>query len=250
MKTVIFDLDGTIFLGKTAIPGAREKIEELRSNGVRTLFLTNAGTRTRKGVKEKLAKMGFEINEPEIYTGAYSLARYLAGNHPGKKAYVVGETGLVEELENAGIKIAREDSDIVAASLDRRFTYKKLAMAQRLLLHGAVLVATNYDYTFPVEGGVRPGAGSIVAAIEAASGKKAISIGKPGTYGFELMQRERGIKREETMFVGDRIDTDIAFARNCGIRCALVLTGVSKNKDIKKIKPDYVFDSIADFTLP
>jgi HAD superfamily hydrolase (TIGR01457 family) len=250
MKTVIFDLDGTIFLGKTVIPGAKEKIEELRSQGIQTLFLTNAGTRTRKGVKKKLTGMGFDIPEEEIYTGAYSLARYLANDYPGKKAYVVGEQGLVDELQNAGIEIVDENADIVAASLDRGFTYKKLAIAQKMLLNGAVLVATNHDYTFPVENGVKPGAGSIVMAIEVASGKKAISLGKPNTYGFDLMQKEKGIKKEETLFVGDRLDTDITFAKNCGIKSALVLTGVSKKEDIKDMKPDYVFDSIADLILP
>ena len=250
MRTVIFDLDGTIFLGKTAIPGAKEKIDELRKKGIRTLFLTNAGTRTRKGVQEKLAGMGFDIPEDEIYTGAYSLARYLANEHPGKKAYVVGEQGLIEELNNSGIETVDDGADIVAASLDRRFTYKKLARAQKQLLKGAILVATNHDYTFPVENGVKPGAGSIIIAIETASGKKAISLGKPNTYGFELMQKEKGIKKEETLFVGDRIDTDVTFAKNCGIKCALVLTGVSKKEDIGDMKPDYVFESIRDLNLP
>jgi len=191
---------------------------------------------------EKYLVVGANVKYTQVVK---SIAR-----HAGKKAYVVGEQGLVDELKNAGIRIGEENADIVAASLDRKFTYKKLAVAQKLLLKGALLVATNHDYTFPVEKGVRPGAGSIVMAIEVASGKKAISLGKPNTYGFELMQKEKGIKKDETLFVGDRVDTDITFARNCGIKCALVLTGVSRKEDIKGIKPDYVFDSVADLILP
>jgi HAD superfamily hydrolase (TIGR01450 family) len=95
-----------------------------------------------------------------------------------------------------------------------------------------------------------PGAGAIVAAIETASGKKAVVLGKPGDFAFRMIMEEHGIRAEEMLMVGDRLDTDIMFARNCGIKSALVLSGVSKKKDIGKIKPDYVFDSVADLSLP
>ncbi|MFH1685844.1 MAG: HAD hydrolase-like protein, partial [Candidatus Micrarchaeota archaeon] len=118
------------------------------------------------------------------------------------------------------------------------------------LQNGAILLSSNKDTTYPTEHGVMPGAGSIVAAVEAASGKEAISLGKPNTYALEQIKLDHGFGSDELIMVGDRLDTDITFAKKCGIKSVLLLTGVSKKEDIKEIKPDYIFDSIAEFNLP
>jgi len=245
IKAMIFDLDGTIYIGKTAVPGAIDKIKELRKKDVKTIFLTNAATMSRKGIAEKLQNMGFDVQENECYGGAYLLARYISQEHPGKSVYVVGEKGIFEELEKVGVKTA-DEADIVVAGLDRHFTYEKLAKAHRNLSKGALFIASNLDPTFPTEEGSMPGAGSIVAAIEKGSGKAPyVVVGKPNPFVLELIENDHGVKKEEMLMVGDRIETDIHFAHNCGIKAALVLSGVTKKENIKE-KVDYVFDSVAD----
>ncbi len=251
IKTAIFDLDGTLILGKTPVPGAAEALEKLRLAGVRVFFLTNAGTRSREGVAHKLDNMGLQAVKEEVYCGSYLVARYIAQNHHGKKAFVVGEHGMNEELKAAGVKVA-EDAEIVAVCLDRHVTYEKLAKAHKLLKKGAHFIASNKDHTFPTEHGSMPGAGCIVSALEFSSKKAAYVVGKPNPFAFEIMQNELGLNPEETVMVGDRLDTDIMFAKNAGIKSALVLTGISKKDEIKekKIEPDFVFASVAELTLP
>lgn len=251
IKTAIFDLDGTLFLGKTVVPDAPEALERLRLAGVRVFFLTNAGTRSREGVAHKLNNMGLQAVPEEVYCGSYLVAKYIAQNLPGKKAFVVGEQGMKEELEAAGVATG-DDAEIVATCLDRHLTYEKLAKAHKLLKKGAKFIASNKDHTFPTEHGSMPGAGSIVAALEFSSKKTAYIVGKPNPFAFEVMQNELGLNPEETVMVGDRLDTDIAFAKNAGVKSALVLTGISKEAEIKekKIVPDFVFPSVAELTLP
>ncbi|MFH1685123.1 MAG: HAD-IIA family hydrolase, partial [Candidatus Micrarchaeota archaeon] len=179
IKAVIFDLDGTLFLGKTAIPGAAKKLEELRSKGIKMIFLTNAATRSRENLLEKILSMGLSAQKDEIYCSSYFLAKYISEFHKGKTVYIVGEQGINDELGEHGIRVVDEKADIVTVGLDRGFTYEKLANALKQLQNGAILLSSNKDTTYPTEHGVMPGAGSIVAAVEAASGKEAISLGKP-----------------------------------------------------------------------
>ncbi len=250
IKAVIFDLDGTIYVGNTIIPGAAAKVGELRKRGVKVLFFTNAGTRSRKGFSMKLSAMGIGAEPGQIYCGSYLLAMYVSEKHRGKKMFIVGERGLLEECEEMGVPLTEGKADIVAVGLDRAFNYEKLAKALENLEGGAILLATNGDATYPSESGPMPGAGSIVAAIEFASGKKATVVGKPNKYSMLLIEKELGLKAREILMVGDRLDTDISYAKACGLRSALVLTGNSKRSDIKDVKPDYVFESVAELVLP
>jgi 4-nitrophenyl phosphatase len=246
-RAAVFDLDGTIFIGKTAIPGAREALALLREQGVATLFLTNAGTRSRAGVAEKLSSLGFAARPEEVYCGSYILAKHISAKYPGKKVFIVGEPGLAEELRLNGVPVSESaDAGIVAVCLDRTLTYEKLAKAHVLLRKGALFLATNKDHVFPIEDGTMPGAGAIVAALEFSSERTPYIVGKPNTLAFELMRAEHGILAAETVMVGDRLDTDVAFARNCGMKSALVLTGNSKREDIGDLKPDYVLNTVAE----
>jgi 4-nitrophenyl phosphatase len=250
IKAVIFDLDGTVYLGNTLVPGAVEKVEELRKKGITVIFFTNAGTRSRKGVAMKLEGMGMRTEPGRIYCGAYLLARYIEEKHKGMKAFVIGERGILEECEELGVPLTESGADIVAVGLDRAFDYRKLAKALAELGGGAILLASNKDATYPTESGPMPGAGSLVAAVEFASGKPAEVVGKPNKYSLKLIEKEHSLKPGEIIIVGDRLDTDIKYAKECGIRSALVLTGASKKSDIKDIKPDFIFPSVAEFELP
>jgi len=248
IKAVVFDLDGTLFLGKTLIPGAIGCIRALRDADVQTFYLTNAGTRSRTGVAEKLNSMGFAAKADEIYCGSYILAMHIRDKYPRKTVFPVGEPGLSEELEKNGIRVDADggNADIVAVCLDRTLTYEKLGKAHVLLRKGALFLATNKDHVFPTEKGTMPGAGAIVAALEFSSERTPYVVGKPNPMAFELMRAEHGVNSGEAVMVGDRLDTDIAFARNCGMKSALVLTGNSKRADVGDLKPDYVLDSVAE----
>jgi len=247
LKAILFDLDGTLYKGKTAIPGAAEAVEELRKNGIMVFFITNAATRSRKGVVEKLTGMGITAGEKEVYGATYATARYITSNFPGKTVFCIGERGMKEEFAVHGIKIADDDSaGIVVVGLDRTLNYEKLSIGYRAIMKGAEFIATNTDSVYPVEDGLLPGAGVMVAAIERCTGKKPFIVGKPGTYFAELAVKENNLNKDEIILVGDRLNTDILFAKNAGIKSVMVLTGVSKREDIKEIKPDYVIESIRD----
>jgi 4-nitrophenyl phosphatase len=255
IKAVIFDLDGTLYVGRTPLPGAAGKLKELRAKGIKVLFLTNAATRSRRDVALKLQKMGFEARKDEIYCGAYLLAKHITQNHRNKTVFVVGEKGIFDEFAEAGIRVADEGTDgradIVAVGLDRAFTYEKLAKAHAALERGAVFLASNNDHTYPTENGPMPGAGAIVAAIGFASGKRPYIVGKPNPFVLELMMEEQHVGRKEMLMVGDRLDTDMMFAKNCGIASALVLTGTAKRGDEKGngLTPDFVLESVAELSV-
>ncbi|MBI5046660.1 phosphoglycolate/pyridoxal phosphate family phosphatase [Candidatus Micrarchaeota archaeon] len=254
IKNFIFDLDGTLCIGKNVIPGGPEALERLRKDGAKILFFTNAATRSRESVAKKLRDMGYTANKKEIYTGAYILARYLKAHYHGKKIFMVGEIGMQEEFKNAGIRITNDEmeAEIVTVSLDREFTYEKLGKAHRAVSNGAILLASNKDHTHPTEKGHMPGSGAIVASIEFSTKQNAIVIGKPNEYAFEIIQKEEKIKNTETAMVGDRLDTDVLFAKNCGMTSVLVLTGSSTREDIPKKgtyerpRPEYVFESVIE----
>lgn len=250
IKAVIFDLDGTLYIGHEAVKGAAEKLAELREKGMQVLFFTNAGTRSRENRAKRIVELGLPAKKEEVYCSSYLIASYIKQNHSGKKVFVVGEQGIIDELEEAGIEHVEENADIVVAGLDREFTYEKLAKALKELNNGAVLIASNKDNVFPTEEGYLPGAGSVVAAVEKAAGREALTVGKPSAYALELIKKDWNLKNEEIIIVGDRLDTDIRFAKEAGIKSVLVLSGVSKKSDIKETVPDYVFQSVAELSLP
>ena len=244
----ILDLDGVVYRGRTVIPGACESIERLRSSGPGVVFLTNNATRTREAIARRLVDMGILCNAGDVISSAYAASVYIKENYGSSTIYPVGEQGLVEELERAGHTINERDADYVVAGLDREFTYEKLARALDLLMNGAGFIATNNDTMLPTEHGFLPGAGSMVAAIQAASGVVPYVIGKPNKPIMDVLLKEYGLKSEECVMVGDRLETDILAGIKAGMRTVLVLTGASGKEDIESsgIRPDSVLDSIAD----
>lgn len=242
------DCDGVLWRGGEPIPGAPEAVKTLRTLGRKVLFFTNNAALSRRGYLEKLRKLGFEAEPNEIYCSSYAAAAWLRGRV--EKVYVVGEKGLVEELELAGLEIANPDeAECVVVGLDRSLTYSKLEEALRCLSRGTLFVATNRDPTLPTECGLAPGAGAIVSALETAAGREAdVVIGKPSTYMYELALREHGIVPGSALAVGDRLDTDVEGAKRAGLAAALVLTGATELRELEhaRVKPDYVLASIRD----
>ncbi|HID72537.1 TPA: HAD-IIA family hydrolase [Candidatus Micrarchaeota archaeon] len=255
-KAVLLDLDGTVYKGKSAIEGAKETIETLRENGVSIFYLTNASTKSRERRVDVIRKFGIGAEKGEIYSSAYAAAKYIAENHPGKTVFEVGVGGIVDELEERGIRLVADSSaGVVVVGLDRTLSYDKLAIASKAIMDGAEFIAANEDATFPVEEGFMPGSGAVVAFVRTATGKEPFILGKPNSYMIELVMEEHGFRKEDMVIVGDRLDTDILAGKNAGIKTALVLTGVATREDVEKLekgkRPDYVLDSIKDvLTLP
>lgn len=249
IRTILLDLDGTVFRGKTAIPGAERTLEQLRLKGIKLFFITNANNKTRGQIVEKLKTMGIKAFREEIFSSAYATANYVSVNHPGKRVLCISSGGIQDELREKGISVVEDDSaDVVVVGFDPTLTYDKLATAFRAISKGALFIATNQDATFPVEDGFLPGAGAMVAAVQYSTKKAPIVIGKPNKYGIELLLKENKLKKQEVLIVGDRIETDVRTGKLCSIKSALVLTGVAKKEDLKKLKkeekPDFVLESL------
>ncbi len=257
IKAVILDLDGVIYRGRTPIPGAKETADWLARRGYGPYYLTNNSTRTREYYAEMLAGFGIHADAEHIVTSASLTARYFRDNGllPAT-ALVIGEEGLAEELRRAGVRVVRRRGkrpiQFVVVGMDRQFTYRKLHEAQQAVLAGAELIATNRDATYPVEGNVIPGGGSIVAAVATACEREPVLIGKPSARAGEAIVRYARVRPEEALMVGDRLETDILAGTRAGLRTCLVLTGISTEEEAraapKEMRPDFILPSIADLT--
>jgi 4-nitrophenyl phosphatase len=255
-KAYIFDLDGVIYRGDELQLGAAETIQTLRSRGDKVHFLTNNSTQSRQQYADKLTRLGVSADPEDVMTSAYATALYLREKTPGEcRAYVVGESGLREELESVGVEVVDEldgrPIHFVVAGLDREFSYRKLFNAQQAILRGAEFVATNCDPTFPLEEGlISPGGGTMVAAIQTATAVAPRVIGKPETYSLEKVMALVGATTEETLIIGDRLDTDILVGRKAGVHTALVLTGVTTEEEARnapeEMKPDWIIRTLAE----
>ena len=183
-----------------------------------------------------------------MYCTSYGAAKYLAKEMPGRSVYVLEENA-EEEFTGAGIRCVHDEkAGAVVVGLDRKLTYAKLSVAFRAIMNGAAFIATNDDASYPVEDGLLPGAGAIVAALAYSTGRKPITIGKPNPYMLDLIAEEHGIRKEDALMVGDKLETDILMAKKEGMRSALVLTGVSSRAEAMEggIRPDFVADSIKE----
>ena len=264
LDAFIFDLDGIIWRGDTPTEGAVESVRRLRDAGKRCLFCTNNARQLPADFAAKLTAMGIEATEDEVMTSAAATAMYLASQYTGDfSAFVVGEGGLVTALRHVGARVVTvienenlaPDSpdfpvDCVIAGLDTQFDYHRLRLAQSQIMKGARFIATNRDATFPVEGDVLPGAGSLVAAIESAGGVTPVTVGKPQPLMMTLLMQKFDLQAETTAMVGDRPDTDMVAARRAKIRAIFVATGVCTMEQSRKMrgekKPEEFFENLGE----
>lgn len=228
----LLDLDGVLYRGARAVPGAAEAVGSLRAAGKRIVFLTNNSARTPDQVAAKLEGMGIQAAPDEVVTSAQPTAAMLARSDDGRSpsAYVVGQDGIRAALADAGIEILEgepEVADFVVVGWDDAVTYDRLRVAAVLVRRGARLVATNDDASFPAPGGeLWPGAGAILAAVETASGGSATVVGKPHRPLFEAALERAGTRR--AVMVGDRVETDVVGAVEAGLEAVLVLSGAAQ----------------------
>jgi HAD superfamily hydrolase (TIGR01450 family) len=244
VETVVLDLDGTVYLGADALPGAPEAVGALRAAGRRTVFCSNNPTRTPDDYAAKLTRLGIPTEPAEVFTSLTATVRWVRTEMPGAAAFPIGEQPLHDALVAAGVELCDDPSriDLVISSYDRTFDYRKLQIAfDALWFHRrARLVATNPDRFCPFPGGRgEPDAAAITAAIRACTGVECEAVfGKPERGLFDMIADATGLDPATTVMVGDRLATDVAFARNSGMVGALVLTGETDRAALDRAPPD------------
>jgi HAD superfamily hydrolase (TIGR01457 family) len=243
----LFDLDGVLYRGSEPVPYAADALATLRERGGGIVFVTNNSAATPDAVAARLRSVGVQADPPDVETSAITTADLLA-ERGVRTAFVVGEEGVRSALTEHGIDILddpEEGVDVVVVGLDRGADYAKLRKASVLVQEGASLVATNADASFPAaDGQVWPGAGALLAAIEATTGMKAEVIGKPEPPLLKAAFRRAG--GQTPLMIGDRLDTDIAGADRLGWDSLLVLTGITTREDLalSSVRPTYIGDDL------
>jgi len=244
----LIDMDGVIYRGKELIPGADRFVQVLRDRQVPFRFLTNNSQRTRRDVAAKLARMGIDVEEEHVFTCAMATARFLAQHKRNGTAFVIGEGGLLQALHQNGYAVVDHDPDFVVVGEGRTFNLELVESAVKMVLRGAKLIATNLDPNCPTQDGVRPGCGALVAMLEAATGIKAFSVGKPSPVMMRAARKELGLATEETTIIGDTMETDILGGVQLGFHTILVLSGGARREDLPRyaFRPEVIVDSVAD----
>ncbi|MCG7417920.1 MULTISPECIES: HAD-IIA family hydrolase [Microbacterium] len=255
-ESYVFDLDGTIYLGEALLPGAQRLIEGLRARGKRVIFCSNNPTKRPEDYADKLTRLGLPTAVPEVYTSLAATVSWIRRTMPHAAVFPIGEMPLVEALAEAGIHMSDDPEriDLVVSSYDRTFEYRKLQIAfDALWFHRrARLVTTNPDRFCPFPGGRgEPDAACITAAITAGTQIECEAVfGKPSKDLLEIIAAETGLDPATSVMVGDRLATDMLFAKNTGMRSALVLTGETDRGLLaaapEEQRPDFVLDRIDD----
>jgi arabinose operon protein AraL len=253
-KGYVFDLDGTIYLGDELLPGAKRLILKLRELGKRVVFLSNNPTKDPRMYAEKLGKLGLKTPASEIVNTVVTMTRWLLRDHPEATVFPISEEPLKNSLSEAGIRMSENpgEIDIVIASYDRGFDYRKLQIAFDAIwfYERAMLVTTNPDRYCPFPGGRgEPDAAAIVAAIEACTGAKCqVNVGKPDPVMLETIMDLIGLEAKDCVMSGDRLYTEIRMAKAAGMPSAVVLTGETTKRDLagesEENLPDYALERI------
>lgn len=247
----IFDLDGTVYLGEALLPTAGETITALRRLGKRTVFLSNNPTHTRHDQAARLSRLGLPTPAEDVINSSLVMADFLRRHLPEARLFVVGEEPLKADLRAAGFQLTEEVSqiDVVIASFDRTFVYRKLQLAFDAIRTGARFFATNADRYCPVPGGGEPDAAAIIAAIEACTNTKVEAVvGKPSAHMAEAILDLVQLPPERCLMTGDRLETDVLMGLDAGMAAALTLTGATRETDLASspVRPHYVLHQLAD----
>ena len=238
IKGLILDMDGVIWRGPDAIGNLSEIFLRFSERKWQITLATNNATRTVAQYVNRLKSYGVNIEPWQVINSAMVVAQYLHTQFPqGGPIFLIGEAGVSESLHDFGFYHSEKQVLAVVASMDRQLTYDKLRTATLLIRSGALFIATNPDRTYPAPEGLVPGAGSILAALEAACYKSAIIAGKPSSAMYRIALERMGLTPEETLVVGDRAETDIAGAQLIGCKTALVLSGVTSREDALSWQP-------------
>lgn len=248
IQNLIIDMDGVLYRGDAPIPGTSEFLAFLRRQGIGFVMATNNSTRTPDQYVTKLASMDVSIEASEVLTSAQATAAHLRAHTPnGTRVFFVGQDGLKAALESEGFVLVEHEPQYVVVGMDFDLRYQRLAEATLHIRAGAKFVGTNPDRTFPSERGIVPGAGALLAFLEAATDVTPTVIGKPGTAMMEQAIERMAACARTTAMLGDRLETDILAGQRAGLCTLLVLSGVTDSAMLSasSIQPDCVFDDIA-----
>lgn len=242
----VIDMDGVIYRGSVLIPGAKDFVERLRAGRHRFVFLTNNSEKTPEDLQKKLARLGINVPADCFFTSAMATAKFLNAQRPKGRAYVIGGSGLVKALTQVGYRITDRGPDYVIVGNARTYNYDNIEKAVKLIRQGARLIGTNPDLTGPVEDGVTPACGALVAPIELATGKRTYFIGKPNPLMMRMALRYLNVRSSQAYMVGDRMDTDMEAGLEAGMRTILVLSGVTTRKEINRFayRPHFVYENV------
>lgn len=251
LKNYLIDMDGVLVSGSTLIPGADEFIERLKERKVEFLVVTNNPIYTPGDLAHRLATTGLDIPAERIFTSAMATGRFLEAQKPGGTAFVIGESGLTTAVHSAGYVITDTDPDYVVLGETDTYNFRRITKAVRLIAAGARFIATNPDPSGPTEEGVVPACGAMAALIEAASGKSPFFMGKPNPLMMRTALNYLDVHSEDTVMIGDRMDTDIVVGVESGMETILVLSGVTSLKEVDRYpyQPTRILGSVAEIEL-
>lgn len=251
VKHVITDMDGVLVKGAQIIPGADRFIARLQEQGREYLLLTNNSLYTPRDLAHRLHTLGLEIPIERLFTSAMATADFLHGQRQQGTAFVVGASGLTQAIHDIGYVITDVEPDYVVLGETEGYNFESITKAVRLIEGGARFIATNPDVSGPSEAGTVPGCGAMAALIEKASGKAPLYVGKPNPLMMRSALNYLDVHSEDTVMVGDRMDTDIVAGVESGMRTILVLTGVTRREDIDRFpyQPTWVLESVAEVEL-
>jgi NagD protein len=246
--TYLMDMDGVLVHEEHLIPGADKLIEELRVKQIPFLVLTNNSIYTPRDLRARLSRTGLDVPETSIWTSALATATFLDSQRPEGSAFVIGEAGLTTALHEIGYVLTDRDPDYVVLGETRTYSFTAITSAIRLVEQGARFIATNPDATGPTREGSLPATGSVAALIEKATGRSPYFVGKPNPLMMRSALRSLGAHSEETLMIGDRMDTDVRSGLEAGLNTILVLTGISTPETAERFpyRPSRVIDSVAD----
>ncbi len=244
IRALVIDVDGVLWHGDRALAGVPAFFDFLRARQIAFTIATNNSARPASEIIERLAALGVKVDADEVLTSAHATALYLPRLAPrGARVLAIGGDGLEDELTRAGYALVDQNADIVVVGIDWDLTYDKLKRAALEIRRGAKFIGTNADKTYPGAEGIIPGAGAILAALQAATEVAPLVIGKPERAMYDIAVEKMGAARDASAMLGDRLDTDIEGAQRAGLTSILVLTGVTTRESLAQstVQPDFVF---------
>jgi NagD protein len=251
MKNYLIDMDGVLVSGRTIIPGADQFIERLQASGAEFLVLTNNPLYTPGDLAHRFRLIGLDIPAERIFTSAMATARFLRSQKANATAFVIGESGLTSPIHEVGYVITDTAPDYVVLGETQSYNLEQITKAIRLVAEGAHFIATNPDPSGPGEGGLVPACGAMAALIERATGVAPFFVGKPNPLMMRMALNYLDVHSEDTVMVGDRMDTDIIGGVQAGLETILVLTGVTREEDVRRFpyQPTRIVPSVAAIML-
>jgi 4-nitrophenyl phosphatase len=251
LRAVVLDMDGVLWRANQVLPGVAEFFAFVQQHRIGFALATNNSTKTVESYVDRLNRVGVPAGPEQVITSAVATADYVRRHYPvDTPLYIIGEIGLHETFAARGYHEDPARAEVVIVGLDMQLTYEKLKVATLRIRGGADFIGTNGDRTFPVPEGLVPGNGSLLAAVQTATDVEPVMIGKPGKFMYDVALQRLGTTPEQTLMIGDRLETDILGAQQAGLSSALVLTGVTTAEQVRgnRVQADGVFADLLALT--